>query len=186
MAAAVRGASSPGDVLSVEGVEMVGVCGNGLCEAGEQQAAWSTDGADGGGCASDCPFRLLLCPVPSGVGSPYLPCGGNGLCLSASGVCNCFQGYSGDDCGSVELSVQLSLCPCLSVSSVHPSIHLSVCLSVCLSMYCSLAPRSIHPYTIPTALRGAQWACEPWMLDAAVRALMSACWRRRAPGVAFS
>ena len=58
----------------------VGVCGNGVCEIGER-------GQDGS-CPGDCGPASVACP--SGCVS--------GVCLPATGLCECFVGHTGSDC----------------------------------------------------------------------------------------
>jgi hypothetical protein len=86
--------SSPSAGLSVLGVQQqaCGVCGNGICEAGER---CDLSGGSGACCAMDC--SLALSPCPSAVGSA-VPCSGSGVCLRGSGVCACFAGYIGTAC----------------------------------------------------------------------------------------
>lgn len=60
-------------------------CGNALCENGETNA----------NCAQDCAGSVSVCPL---AGMNNTPCGGKGMCLPASGVCQCFKGYTGDAC----------------------------------------------------------------------------------------
>eukprot|EP00192_Tetraselmis_astigmatica_P001340 CAMPEP_0117696850 /NCGR_PEP_ID=MMETSP0804-20121206/28894_1 /TAXON_ID=1074897 /ORGANISM="Tetraselmis astigmatica, Strain CCMP880" /LENGTH=2321 /DNA_ID=CAMNT_0005511019 /DNA_START=558 /DNA_END=7525 /DNA_ORIENTATION=- len=116
------GSRGPLHLAGITYAERRGICGNGFCEVGERLVAagqataseshllaiaasyeWSLDG-----CHLDCPLQLLPCPVPpqpadeakedSG-GGPGLMCGGAGRCFHASGMCECFVGYAGDDCG---------------------------------------------------------------------------------------
>ncbi|GAX85071.1 hypothetical protein CEUSTIGMA_g12491.t1 [Chlamydomonas eustigma] len=92
-------------------VDRFGVCGNGLCEVGEQ--VW-TDSSNASGssmiqaspCPQDCPYTFHTCPSPAStaIGNASLECGGNGVCLRASGSCACYDGYYGDDCGACEPS----------------------------------------------------------------------------------
>ena len=46
------------------------------------------------GCPSDCAFPLVACPAPAG----GVPCSDHGWCASAFGACQCWFGYTGDDC----------------------------------------------------------------------------------------
>ena len=46
------------------------------------------------GCPGDCAFPLLACPAPAGGD----PCSDHGWCASAFGVCQCWFGYTGNDC----------------------------------------------------------------------------------------
>ena len=80
--------------LSVLGVQQqaCGVCGNGICEAGER---CDQSGIGAACCGEDC--SLSLSPCPSAAGST-IPCSGSGVCLRGSGVCACFAGYIGSAC----------------------------------------------------------------------------------------
>eukprot|EP00976_Prorocentrum_cordatum_P004152 81573-Prorocentrum_minimum.AAC.1 len=81
------------------------VCGNRICESGEtchndhyvqDLSAISGDRC----CPLDCPLAVDTCPSSDNVGNPNIPCSGNGLCLTGcGGVCDCFIGYEGEDCG---------------------------------------------------------------------------------------
>lgn len=62
-----------------------GVCGNGICELGER----STEGASKGTCPEDCGLPSKSCPGGCGMG---------GVCLPASGLCQCRNGYEGSSC----------------------------------------------------------------------------------------
>lgn len=66
-------------------------CGNQLCELGEACTTAACTGA--GECRADCPVPILSCES-----STLMPCGGQGVCLAASGTCSCFEGYSGPSC----------------------------------------------------------------------------------------
>ena len=76
-------------VLSVQ-QEACGICGNGICEAGERCDTGGT-----GCCAQDCSLSLSACPSAAG---STVPCSGSGVCLPSSGVCTCFSGYLGAAC----------------------------------------------------------------------------------------
>eukprot|EP00899_Mesostigma_viride_P013376 jgi/Mesvir1/22039/Mv25114-RA.1 len=103
----------PFTLLGLAGdVRKSGVCGNGVCEAGEScvgtrdssTSALSLElfppGTSGlsatGCCPGDCPFVLRSCPT--GVGSGDAPCSGRGVCHAGSGVCTCFEGHAGEAC----------------------------------------------------------------------------------------
>eukprot|EP00976_Prorocentrum_cordatum_P045070 910454-Prorocentrum_minimum.AAC.6 len=74
------------------------VCGNGVCESGETCHRDMDPGSDRC-CEADCP--LVLSPCPTGPrGNPMVPCCGRGVCLAGvGGVCDCFPGYEGENCG---------------------------------------------------------------------------------------
>jgi hypothetical protein len=76
-------------VLSVQ-QEACGICGNGICEAGER-----CDSGGTGCCAQDCSLSLSACPSAAG---STVPCSGSGVCLPSSGVCACYSGYLGAAC----------------------------------------------------------------------------------------
>ena len=76
-------------VLSVQ-QEACGICGNGICEAGER-----CDSGGTGCCAQDCSLALSVCPSAAG---STVPCSGSGVCLPSSGVCACYSGYLGAAC----------------------------------------------------------------------------------------
>jgi hypothetical protein len=98
-------------------VRMLAECGNMACEEGEECSDWLQ--AESRCCSVDCPVSRKACPfgaaVPvshgvktsseSGVppqdspaSTTQTPCSENGVCLSASGTCRCFDGYAGYDC----------------------------------------------------------------------------------------
>ena len=85
------------------------VCGNQQCEAGEacattasvalQVSGAATDASESRCCPADCPVVVQSCAADAATG---VPCSGHGSCLTGAGVCRCFQGYLGDDCGSCD------------------------------------------------------------------------------------
>lgn len=80
-------------------VERRGLCGNEVCEWGEQQ--FLAAAVDSSYCARDC-TRWQTCPAPAlgSAGSPSIPCGGRGRCTAVTGACECHVGYTGHDCGA--------------------------------------------------------------------------------------
>eukprot|EP00803_Ostreobium_quekettii_P008218 evm.model.scf_449.4 EVM.evm.TU.scf_449.4 scf_449:24370-31826(+) len=92
-------------LTDINGMARLGICGNGVCEIGEQVVhADSTEGFAAGssdaGCREDCKIPLHMCAQSApedGNGQPK-QCGGHGTCLIASGACQCFAGYIGDLC----------------------------------------------------------------------------------------
>ena len=83
---------------NVSGAVRRGVCGNGVCESGETCHSELESGSDLC-CEADCPLVISPCPT-SQLGNPMVPCCGRGVCLSGvGGVCKCFAGYEGPDCG---------------------------------------------------------------------------------------
>lgn len=104
-------------------VRRQGICGNGLCEVGEEPLL--SDGtASGTFCPQDC-LEHLTCPgTKADDNSHLLPptadnkfndeaevtllaasnswrastCSGRGLCTAATGACDCYRGYTGTDC----------------------------------------------------------------------------------------
>lgn len=76
-------------LLSVHGVSRVGVCGNHICEVGEQ-----TVGSIQGSCPGDCQFSFNICPA----GGNAKLCSGHGRCIPANGICDCYPGYTGPAC----------------------------------------------------------------------------------------
>lgn len=86
------------EALEPTGLESVGrepVCGNGVCERGER----CTTLDDPDCCSKDCAYQLLPCPTAEGMSES---CSGRGVCVSATGECDCFEGkgYGGIDCNS--------------------------------------------------------------------------------------
>ncbi|KAL4459030.1 hypothetical protein ABPG75_013895 [Micractinium tetrahymenae] len=82
----LAGQSAGGSVRLVEGtsVQRSGVCDNGICEVGER----SVEGLVEGSCPEDCAVESKACPAGCGAG----------VCLPASGTCQCFAGYNGTSC----------------------------------------------------------------------------------------
>ena len=48
-------------------------------------------------CPTDCPIIVQSCVADAATG---IACSGHGSCLSGTGVCRCFAGYTGDACDS--------------------------------------------------------------------------------------
>jgi hypothetical protein len=73
------------NITAVSEVKTAAVCGNGVCEAGEQQ------------CKQDCPYTKKACPSPAFAAGE---CSDNGICIGRSGQCDCFtaRGYVGAAC----------------------------------------------------------------------------------------
>ncbi len=77
------------DDFAIEAVPVAtrrGVCGNDICEVGER----TTEGVSTGTCVEDCGLPSKACPGG---------CSAGGVCLPASGVCQCRDGYTGSSCG---------------------------------------------------------------------------------------
>lgn len=79
---------------------VVGVCGNGICERDERCIGASAVDANNvtespSCCPADCPHKLLRCPNPL---YSSVECGYGGVCLRNTGRCSCFAGYAGETC----------------------------------------------------------------------------------------
>ena len=73
------------------------MCGNQLCEFGEQ--CTTTDCANG--CPDDCPsFVGRQCPLGLSSSGVVMQCSGRGDCLPYVGTCSCDTGYMGNNCSS--------------------------------------------------------------------------------------
>ena len=76
---------------------MVPGCGNGRCEFGEE----CRDLGCTNGCASDCPaYYSSRCPGGYDTNNAFVKCSGHGACSLYADACTCYQGYSGNNCGS--------------------------------------------------------------------------------------
>ena len=95
------------------------VCGNQRCELGEAcsalnasahvlpsgttstsvsgQSSTSSSDSESQCCPADCPVVVQSCSTGGVAG---LACSGHGSCLSGTGVCRCFTGYTSDACDS--------------------------------------------------------------------------------------
>ena len=83
------------NVQSMENVQRAGICGNGMCEKGERcdpSSKSAVHKANHTCCLKDCPYVSLTCPISLTGPHPHKACGGNGICLDASGQCSCFLG----------------------------------------------------------------------------------------------
>ncbi|KAL3685630.1 hypothetical protein R1sor_003652 [Riccia sorocarpa] len=86
-------------IQEVQRVTRAGLCGNGICERGERcNHNGQSSATDGPCCAADCPYVPVSCPITLHGPRKNLPCSMNGLCLDASGQCDCFDGYQGEAC----------------------------------------------------------------------------------------
>ena len=93
VAATLPNASSQvsGNGMTVQEVPMAGrsgLCGNGICEVGERSIGSTTLGT----CPEDCGLPSIDCPGENG------SCNSHGTCMPSSGICVCFDGYSGASC----------------------------------------------------------------------------------------
>eukprot|EP00192_Tetraselmis_astigmatica_P007065 CAMPEP_0117649142 /NCGR_PEP_ID=MMETSP0804-20121206/806_1 /TAXON_ID=1074897 /ORGANISM="Tetraselmis astigmatica, Strain CCMP880" /LENGTH=719 /DNA_ID=CAMNT_0005454843 /DNA_START=32 /DNA_END=2191 /DNA_ORIENTATION=- len=98
----------------VEKVAYAGVCGNSICEVGEQTRAIGQ-----GTCEADCPFPQML----------ECQCGSHGVCRPTSGVCECFAGYQGDwcqQCATNFTSVAGACVPRLDTASLEGGLPTAV------------------------------------------------------------
>jgi hypothetical protein len=90
----------------------VAVCGNGVCETGEQCTDYECSAP--GACRMDCPHFAIACPAPDN----GTLCSGTGVCITASGQCECFGGYKGLKCDQCETGfarLMGSTGPCIRV-----------------------------------------------------------------------
>ena len=76
-------------ILSVVGARRSGVCGNNVCEIGEQSV-----GDVAGSCPDDCPLSFNVCQADV----DGTACSGHGRCIPANGACDCYPGYAGVAC----------------------------------------------------------------------------------------
>jgi len=76
-------ASRTADIGNRLSMRRAAICGNGMCETGEQ----TRDGWEGT-CPEDCAW------------SGFVPCecSGHGICTPATGSCECHRGYTGSEC----------------------------------------------------------------------------------------
>jgi len=84
------GSSYSSEVLGLQALGRQGVCGNGLCEAGESSLG-------GDSCPEDCPEGpSLRCPEDA----EGRACSSRGVCVAVVGACECNRGFSGASCSS--------------------------------------------------------------------------------------
>jgi hypothetical protein len=60
---------------------------------------------------------LFQCSIPQLLGDSSLACGGLGSCILSTGECDCYEGYTGTDCGMCDTGyamVSLSNVPLVS------------------------------------------------------------------------
>mmetsp|Transcript_36355 Transcript_36355/g.102699 ORF Transcript_36355/g.102699 Transcript_36355/m.102699 type:complete len:894 (-) Transcript_36355:276-2957(-) len=107
-------------LLSVYSVSRAGVCGNGVCELGEQSV-----GDVKGSCPSDCALSFNVCPVGN---ANSKACSGRGLCSPATGVCDCQPGYSGLACEACQGGFELLGDRCVTYIGVFSTDSNSVTL----------------------------------------------------------
>ena len=74
---------------------VVAVCGNMLCEYGEE--CYTAGCSDG--CPLDCPASSSVqCPTGMTASGTRMACSGRGLCTYATNICRCYVGYTGAVC----------------------------------------------------------------------------------------
>lgn len=72
-------------------VGRVAICGNSICENREHCAEGQLPSTC---CQQDCPiYSMKTCPSAN-----TLSCSGNGVCQPSGGSCECYVGYTADDC----------------------------------------------------------------------------------------
>ena len=104
-------------ILSVVGARRSGVCGNNICEIGEQSV-----GDVAGSCLDDCPLSFNVCQA-DGDGTA---CSGHGRCIPANGACDCHPGYAGVACqlcqGGFEKTTSGHCLPYVGVSTSRDAL----------------------------------------------------------------
>ncbi|KAK3270624.1 hypothetical protein CYMTET_20985, partial [Cymbomonas tetramitiformis] len=82
---------APSDLGDLHQVGRVAVCGNSVCENREHCAEGQLPSTC---CQQDCPiYSMKTCPSTN-----TLSCSGNGVCQPSGGSCECYMGYTADDC----------------------------------------------------------------------------------------
>ena len=97
-------------LLSTYSVSRSGVCGNGVCEIGEQSV-----GDVIGACPRDCALSFHACPS----NNTSKGCSGHGICSPATGICDCLPGYTGLACEVCQGGYELVGERCVTFIGVH-------------------------------------------------------------------
>jgi hypothetical protein len=122
----------------------VAVCGNGVCETGEQCTDYECSAP--GACRMDCPHFAIACPAPDN----GTLCSGTGVCITASGQCECFGGYKGlrcDQCETGFARLMGSTGPCIRVPQprwCQQRIRGASCFLQCLFVVVAGRDNSCH------------------------------------------